>query len=87
MPMDNDQGALFDKQDFATWRNEWRGMPEFLMEDLAPYNSITLHFPSRQAMVDFAALVEQTITSRTKSVWFPNLEITRFSDKRYQDER
>ena len=57
-----------------------------VIEALQAFNSVVLHFGTRKDMEQFSRLVEQTITLRTKSVWWPKLEITRFSDKRYADE-
>lgn len=35
---------------------------------------------------DFSELVKQTITLNTRSIWYPEAEIGRYSNKRYIDE-
>ncbi len=35
---------------------------------------------------EFARLVNQTITDRTRFIWFPFIEIERYADKSYSDE-
>ena len=83
---DDDQGALFEVEDFAVWRNEWIGMPEFVQEDLSPFNSVVVHFDTRKDMEAFSKLMEQTLTMKTQSIWYPKAPIGRMSDKRYADE-
>lgn len=75
------QSLLFDMR--PDWERHWRGMPEFVQEDLEPFKSIQVHFSSPLDMEAFAKLVGQTITPRTRSVWFPEAEIMRYVDKQY----
>jgi hypothetical protein len=65
------------------WEVEWRGMPEFVQEDLAPWKSIYVHFERREDMQKFAKLVKQTITLNTRSIWYPEAEIGRMATKKY----
>ena len=37
-------------------------------------------------VIKFAELVGQNITPSTKSIWYPEVQITRFMNKRYIDE-
>ena len=68
------------------WRAEWKGMPEFSIEDLTPRRSITVHFESDGDVAKFSALVGQTLGENLKSIWFPEAEIGRYADKRYANE-
>lgn len=82
------QASMFgDLDEFRLDRQEWGGMPEFVQEDLAPWKSVAVHFTSRADMNAFALLVEQQMTSKTRSLWYPKAEIGRFIDKRYADEK
>jgi hypothetical protein len=63
----------------------WEGMPEFEQDDLSPYQSIKVHFASSKDRESFAALVNQTLTENTKSIWYPKAEIRTFMDKRYTE--
>ena len=79
-----EQGLLFDTDEFLAWKEHWQGMPEYIHEDLTPWKSVIVHFESREDMVAFSALIEQTLTEKTQSVWFPKAEIGRYMDKRYR---
>lgn len=67
------------------WEECWRGMPEFVQEDLAPWKSIYVHFETREDMERFAKLVKQKIGLNTRSIWYPEAEIGRMATKRYVD--
>lgn len=68
------------------WRAEWKAMPEFVQEDLMPKRSLLVHFETDRDVEQFAALVGQTITPLTKSLWYPEAEIAHYADKRYATE-
>jgi hypothetical protein len=84
----HDQPTLFgsDLDEFTLWRQEWRGMPEFVQDDLTPWKSVIVHFSCRIDMDAFAKLVEQKLTFKTPSVWYPESAAYHFMDKRYADE-
>jgi len=83
-PKDEEQLMLFDPR--PPWLVEWEGMPEFSHEDLTPSRSILVHFESAGDAKKFAELIGQSITVNTKSLWYPDAEITRYMDKRYANE-
>jgi len=64
----------------------WQGMPEYNQEDKTAFQSIHLHFKTKEDVVEFAKLIEQTITESTRSIWYPQIEIERYADKRYAPE-
>jgi len=78
------QESLFDVD--PAWAKEWRGMPEFVQEDLQPIKSLTVNFETWDDYAAFAKLVEQRLTPNTRSIWYPEAEIGRLADKRYVDE-
>ena len=85
--MKDEQESLFgDLEQFESWSKEWKDMPEFKMEDLSPEQSIIVHFETLEDRDNFSKLLDQTITTETKSIYYPKLEITRYVDKRYTDE-
>ena len=55
-----------------TWKEEWGGMPEFVQDKKEPYCAIIFRFESEQDLQDFADLVKQKLTKKTKSAWFPH---------------
>lgn len=85
--------ALFDiEEDEESEREKlWVGMPEFDQKDKPPYKTIYLHFRNKE---DFDAFVasyktvdeEQTITPKTKSMWYPHLDKDENTLKRWFEE-
>lgn len=84
----NKQMDIFDiigEQEY--WREHWKNMPEFIQEDLQPHQSIIVHFENREDMDNFSKLINQKLTYKTKSVWYPEAEIGKIANKRYiQDD-
>lgn len=50
---------------------EWQGMPEFEQPDHMPYRTLNVHFEDDAAVADFAQLIGQDLTDKTKYVWHP----------------
>lgn len=50
---------------------EWDGMPEYNSEDETALQTIHLHFMTREHVQEFAELIGQPITEKTKSLWYP----------------
>lgn len=65
--------ALFDAEQFESWWNEWRGMPEYSHELATPFYTVIVHFRNRADLSDFARRLEQSIPGRGKkaSIWHP----------------
>ena len=53
------------------WRTHWRGMPEFVQEDLSPWRTVEVRFGSEGAVSEFSKRVGQRITKDTKFIWHP----------------
>ena len=68
------------------WRKEWKGMPEFIQEDLTSFRKIVVHFRCQEDVDNFAQLIKQPITPKQISLWYPFKEFRRYADKRYIDE-
>ena len=64
----------------------WQGMPEFEHDDKTSFKRLIVHFKSQKEVDDFAALVGQKITDKTRFIWYPEIEIETYADKRYADE-
>ena len=50
---------------------DWVGMPEFVQEKKEPYKTLIVRFETEQDYKDFAQLIEQKLTKKTKSIWHP----------------
>jgi len=54
---------------------EWQGMPEFKPEDLTAKHSIIVNFAEYEDIQTFARRIEQKLTDKTRSIWYPKAEI------------
>lgn len=52
----------------------WVGMPEFTQLNDQSYQSIKIHFYDQADVDFFKSLVEQKMTKKTKSMWFPKYD-------------
>lgn len=69
----------------------WVGMPEFEQKDNPPFKTIYLHFRNEEDFNEFVNRyktvdAEQTITKKTKSMWYPHLDKDENSLKRWFEE-
>jgi len=53
------------------WQSEWKDMPEFTSEDKTPKRTLYVHFADDKDVDAFSRLVKQTITDKTKFIWYP----------------
>ena len=53
------------------WEKEWKGMPEFCLQNKKPILSVTVHFETMEDVQEFSNLIERKITRKTKYLWFP----------------
>lgn len=66
--------------------SEWEGMPEFVHQDLSPFKSVVVHFANEADMQAFSELVEQRLTDKTQSIWYPRATIDTYADKLYIED-
>lgn len=67
------------------WEKEWKGMPEYHIQDLTSFSSLIVHFKSKADRDAFAELLQQRITNKTKTLWYPKLENFIASEFAYVD--
>ena len=62
--------------DEKLWKKHWQDMPEFIQEKNPPYKRIIISFRNENDYKEFAKLLEddQTLTDKTKSIWYPKLD-------------
>jgi len=68
------------------WKDEWKGMPDFVQNDLEPFKTLIVHFESRENVEKFAAVIGQTITMSTRSLWYPEADYLVARNKFYVQE-
>lgn len=65
---DRKTGQLFDDECYS----HWVGMPEFVQRQVKPFSKIIVRFESEEDLNDFAELIGQKLTPKTKSIWHPH---------------
>ena len=68
------------------WQKLWLGMPEFVQEKQEPYAKIIVRVRNKEDLELLAKALNQPLTNKTKSAWFPALVRGINSNKRYVDE-
>jgi hypothetical protein len=66
--------------------NEWKNMPEFIQEKQEPYSKIIIRFETKENLEQFSKLINQKLTKKTKSIWFPFKSHWGLEKKRWVDE-
>tara|TARA_Y100000310_G_C20499770_1_gene723382 strand:- start:675 stop:968 length:294 start_codon:yes stop_codon:yes gene_type:complete len=85
---EDNQGGLFeDKEILTEHEKEWQGMPEFKQDKLVPHATIIVRFRNEEDLQKFATLTDQDLNNKTKSLWFPKLEIQKLFNTRYVDKK
>jgi hypothetical protein len=82
LEMDDTQDEADDKE----WKKNWVGMPEFEQKDNKTYKTIYVHFRNEEDYQEFAKLIGQKLTNKTKSIWHPELDRTKNSLLRWMEE-
>lgn len=62
---------------------EYEGMPEYLSEDQI-YKTLHVHFNNEADLQAFAKLINQTVTEKTKYIWYPHKEKNDLASYKYQ---
>jgi len=65
--------SVFEFSD-DTPESEWRGMPEYNQPFNGAYRQLIVSFDDEEGVRQFAQLVNQSITDKTKSIWYPPRE-------------
>ncbi len=65
---------------------DWDDMPEFVQEENEAFAKITVRLRSQEDLDKFIELMDQNITPKTKSIWYPALDRNRNSLLRWMDE-
>ena len=78
------QPSLFDMGE--DWVKEWKGMPEFVCEDLSPFKVIIVNFTSWSDVQKFAKITGNKITADTRAIWFPKADMDKVACLRYKSK-
>ena len=67
------KSKLFEEFEQANVFKEWKDMPEFVQDKQEPYQQIIVRFRCKEDVEEFAQLIGQPLTPKTKSIWHPRL--------------
>lgn len=83
----DDGMTLFgDPGQFHIAWSHWNGMPEFHMDNLHPDSTLVVKFRTPEDREEFARVIGRTIRKEeSRGIWYPNIVIAHFWDKRYRD--
>lgn len=81
--MEQEQDDFLFDVDTESIEKEWFDMPEFIQEEQAPYAYIIVKIDSQKNLEKFAKLMEQDISQKTKSIWYPKLIKNVIFNQRY----
>ncbi len=62
---------LFNNPVKSDWEKEWEDMPEFIQNKLKTHQQIIINFKKEENVKEFARLIKQNLTNKTRSIWFP----------------
>ncbi len=85
---ESSQNSLFEEKDIKKgWENEWQDMPEFHQKKVEPHATIIVRFRNEEDLQKFATLTDQNLNNKSKSMWYPKLEIQDLHSTRYIDKK
>jgi hypothetical protein len=67
--------------------DEWNGMPEYEGEDKSGVKDLIIHFKSIEDYINFGKLIDQKLSEKTKSIWFPEEKAGSQTDHVYEAEK
>lgn len=76
---------IFEFDDADEHETEWRGMPEFNQPDNGAFRQIIVSFDDQAGVDSFASAIKQSLTDKTKSVWYPPRPTNKVVDLFYFD--
>lgn len=65
------------------WKKHWVGMPEFEQNSKEPFKKLIVNFRTKEDYEEFANIIGQPLTDKTKSTWHPRLDKDANSLKRW----
>jgi hypothetical protein len=61
-------------------------MPEYVSDNLKPIQTVKVHFEKVEHRNAFANLIRQTLTDKTRYVWYPEMQEMSTARLRYVEE-
>jgi len=73
---DEERHLLKLEDDTSEWQRHWKGMPEYNQPLQKPYKTLQVNFKTKEDYEDFAKMIGQVLTEKTKIIWHPQAEKT-----------
>lgn len=84
VPKEKETLKLFDVPE--NWEDHWDGMPEYNQEKQEPVQKIIMSFRTYEDAKAFGELLEQKVTYKTKSMWYPEMVHAKFENLRWKSD-
>jgi hypothetical protein len=68
------------------WEKHWQGMPEFEQNKNKPFKTVYVHCRTEEDYNEFVKVMDQPMTIKTKSIWYPMREPSIIPLLRWVDE-
>lgn len=72
--------------DIDSWRAHWKQMPAYTQEENKAFKQIIMSFRTKEDYEDFQVKLGQRMTVKTKSAWYPHLDVTANSLLRWMED-
>ena len=79
------QSTLFDAPETLE-DSHWVGMPEYKHTAEPPYQTIIVRFATETDLIEFTKCINQKITPKTRSIWYPKRQLLNLEEWEYVDE-
>lgn len=73
---DEEKQKLKLEDDSIEWQKHWKGMPDYNQPLQKPYKILQINFKTKGDYDNFAKLIGQNLTEKTKVIWHPQIEKT-----------
>lgn len=80
---ETEEEAWEEDQRSQNWKQHWKGMPSYSSENFEPVKQLIINFRTMEDYNAFAEVLKQTLTPKTKSVYWPFIEKDNNSLKRW----
>jgi hypothetical protein len=80
------EADAWTEHNYMNWREHWVDMPDFKVRNMEAEKQLIVNFKTQEEFLAFAAVLGQSLTPKTRSVWWPPQERDSNILKRWIDE-
>jgi len=74
----------YSDKEVSSKHDDWSDMPEYDQPDAFGFHKMTIHFVDQEALEQFSRIIKQKITTKTRSIWFPEVKRENLKAKSYE---